>query len=64
MTRADDTVRAVERLATWLITGPAGHLVGGVLDWAELLGRYWWARLRGRPIHAWDRERESTSSIR
>jgi len=57
----DDTVRPVERLATWFLTGPLGHLVAGVLDWAELLGRYWWARLRGRPIHAWDRE--STSSI-
>ena len=45
-----------ERLATWLVTGPLGHLAGGVLDWAELLGRYWWARARGRPIHPWDRE--------
>jgi hypothetical protein len=44
-----------ERLATWLVTGPLGHLAGGVLDWAELLGRYWWARARGRPIHPWDR---------
>jgi hypothetical protein len=60
MGRSDDSVRAVERLATWMITGPLGHLVGGVLDWGELLGRYWWSRLRGRPIHAWDRE--STSS--
>ena len=47
---------ARERFATWLITGPVGHLVGGVMDWAELLGRYWWARARGRPVHAWDRE--------
>src|SRR4051794_22697568 len=54
--RSDDSVRSVERLATWLVTGPLGHLVAGVLDWAELLVRYWWARLRGRPIHAWDRE--------
>jgi hypothetical protein len=45
----------LERLATWLITGPLGHLLAGVLDWAELLGRYWWARLRRRPIHPWDR---------
>jgi len=45
-----------ERFATWLVTGPLGHLAGGVLDWAELLGRYWWARARGRPIHPWDRE--------
>jgi hypothetical protein len=44
---ADDTVRPVERLATWLVTGPVGHLVGGTMDWAELLARYWWARARG-----------------
>jgi hypothetical protein len=55
MGRSDDSVRAVERLATWLITGPLGHLAGGLLDWTELLARYWWSRLRGRPIHAWDR---------
>jgi hypothetical protein len=30
------------------VTGPAGHLWGGVADWAELLARYWWARVRGR----------------
>jgi len=37
-----------ERLAAWLYTGPLGHLAAGVADWAELLARYWWARLRGR----------------
>jgi len=37
----------VQRLATWFFTGPLGHLVGGVMDWAELLARYWWARARG-----------------
>jgi len=46
----------LERLLTWLVTGPLGHLAGGALDWCELLVRYWWARLRGRPMHAWDRE--------
>jgi hypothetical protein len=35
-------------LLTWFYTGPAGHLVAGVLDWAELLARYAWARARGR----------------
>jgi hypothetical protein len=55
MGRSDDSVRPVERLATWLITGPLGHLAGGLLDGGELLARYWWSRLRGRPIHAWDR---------
>ena len=45
-----------ERVATWLLTGPVGHLVGGVMDWAELFGRYQLARLRGRPIHPWDRD--------
>jgi hypothetical protein len=57
---ASSSVAAVQRLtrerfATWLITGPVGHLVGGVMDWGELLGRYWWSRARGRPVHAWDR---------
>ena len=36
------------RLLTWIYTGPVGHLYGGVADWAELLARYGWARLRGR----------------
>ena len=42
-----------ERLATWLLTGPAGHLAGGVMDWAERLGRYLWARARGHPLTPW-----------
>jgi hypothetical protein len=61
MGRSDDSVRPVERLATWLITGPLGHLAGGVLDWGELFGRYWLSRLRGRPIHAWDRPADESS---
>jgi hypothetical protein len=35
-------------LLTWFYTGPAGHLVAGVLDWVALLGRYAWARARRR----------------
>jgi hypothetical protein len=46
----------MERLATWLVTGPLGHLAGGVLDWAELLVRYWASRVRGTPVQAWDRD--------
>jgi hypothetical protein len=30
----------------WLYTGPLGHLAAGVLDWVELLLRYWIARAR------------------
>jgi hypothetical protein len=30
----------------WLYTGPLGHLAAGVLDWAELLIRYWVSRVR------------------
>jgi hypothetical protein len=42
-----DTVGPMRsRLAAWLVTGPLGHLVAGVLDWAELLGRWFWSRLR------------------
>jgi hypothetical protein len=36
------------RLAAWIVTGPLGHLYGGVADWATLLARYAWARARGR----------------
>ena len=38
----------LDRLVAWLYTGPLGHLVAGASDWAALLGRYWWARVRGR----------------
>jgi hypothetical protein len=41
-----------ERAAAWYYTGPLGHLVGGVADWAQMLSRYLWARLRGRD--PWD----------
>jgi hypothetical protein len=53
-----DSVRSVERLETWLICGPLGHLAAGVVTWVELLARYWWAKARGRPIHPWDRPPE------
>jgi hypothetical protein len=36
------------RVAAWLVTGPVGHLVAGVVDWAALLARLWWARARRR----------------
>jgi hypothetical protein len=35
-------------MLAWLYTGPVGHLVAGLADWAELLARYAWARARGR----------------
>jgi len=42
-----DTVAPVRtRLAAWLVTGPLGHLWAGVVDWAELLARWVWSRLR------------------
>jgi hypothetical protein len=41
---------AHRRFAAWLWTGPLGHLLGGGLDLLEALGRYWLARLRGRPL--------------
>ena len=37
-----------QRVAAWLVTGPVGHLWAGVADWAELLARHAWARVRGR----------------
>jgi hypothetical protein len=36
------------RAAAWLLTGPLGHLAGGVADWAELLTRHVLARARER----------------
>ena len=43
-------MRPDERLAAWLVTGPAGHFAAGAIDWTVTLGRYWSARLRGRPL--------------
>jgi hypothetical protein len=36
------------RLAAWIVTGPVGHLYGGVADLTVLLARYALARARGR----------------
>jgi hypothetical protein len=36
------------RFAAWVVTGPLGHLCGGLADWLTLLSRYVWARARGR----------------
>jgi hypothetical protein len=36
------------RLAARFYTGPLGHLVAGVADWAVLLARWQWSRLRER----------------
>jgi hypothetical protein len=36
----------LRRTAAWLYTGPLGHLAAGVADWAGLMSRYWWSRLR------------------
>jgi hypothetical protein len=41
---------APERAAARLVTGPLGHLYGGVADWATLLTRYAWARAHGRRL--------------
>ncbi|HEX5310140.1 MAG TPA: hypothetical protein VFW38_13810 [Solirubrobacteraceae bacterium] len=37
-----------QRLETWLWSGPVGHLVGGTLDFAEAMLRYYRARWHGR----------------
>jgi hypothetical protein len=39
---------ALERTESWLWTGPAGHLVGGSLDFLEALGCYWRTRAHRR----------------
>jgi len=38
------------RLAARLLTGAVGHLVAGLIDWAEVLGKVLWARMRRRPV--------------
>jgi hypothetical protein len=38
-----------ERLAAWLVTGPAGHFYGGVADWLEFLVRWQLDRRRKAP---------------
>jgi hypothetical protein len=38
----------IRRLAAWIVTGPVGHLYGGVADLTALLARYALARARGR----------------
>ncbi len=35
------------RAAAWIVTGPVGHLYGGLADWATLAARLAWARARG-----------------
>jgi hypothetical protein len=35
---------AHKRLETWLWTGPAGHLVGGALDFLQALASYMLSR--------------------
>jgi hypothetical protein len=36
------------RLLARYYTGPLGHLVAGLADWAELLVRWKWSRTRER----------------
>jgi hypothetical protein len=48
--RLSSRLPAARRVEAWLWTGPAGHLVGGSLDFATALGRYLLARARGRAI--------------
>jgi hypothetical protein len=36
------------RLVARYYTGPVGHLVAGIADWAQLLSRWKWQQLRER----------------
>jgi hypothetical protein len=36
-----------DRIFSWLVCGPLGHLAAGVADWSVLFVRYWSARARG-----------------
>jgi hypothetical protein len=37
-------------VAAWIVTGPLGHLYGGVVDWAQVLARLARARARGERL--------------
>jgi hypothetical protein len=41
-------VRPTDRLAAWLVTGPAGHFWSAAADIALLWVRYGWARVTRR----------------
>ncbi|HEU0317964.1 MAG TPA: hypothetical protein VFR49_11585 [Solirubrobacteraceae bacterium] len=43
-------LRPGERALAWLVTGPIGHLVAGLIDVITLVIRLGWARLRGREL--------------
>jgi hypothetical protein len=38
------------RLSAWVVTGPLGHLYGGLLDWAEIAAKLALARARGKRL--------------
>jgi hypothetical protein len=38
----------VRRMEAWIVTGPLGHLAGGLADWGALLARVARARLARR----------------
>jgi hypothetical protein len=40
--------RRIRHAAAWIVTGPVGHLYGGVVDLTAVLARYALARARGR----------------
>jgi hypothetical protein len=45
----DTVAPMLRRLAAWLVTGPLGHLVAGVIDWGVLLLRWLWSRRPSGP---------------
>jgi hypothetical protein len=44
---ADHPLSARTRARAWIVTGPLGHLYGGLADWAALIARVARARVRG-----------------
>ena len=50
-TRDDSVGRVMWRAAAWVVTGPVGHLVAGLIDWLTLVARWAWARARGRRLY-------------
>lgn len=49
------------RLAAWIVTGPIGHLYGGVADWIEVAAKLSWGRVDPRRRQERRRRRETSA---
>jgi len=40
--------RVARSVLAWIVTGPPGHLAGGLADWAQLMAGHWLTRRQQR----------------